>query len=86
MNISKGEQRVLHVLAQGGLIRHERDPRGRISRIDCFTREGYVLADCTLDVFQRLRRRRLIASSNGGPYRISLKGRTAVRAQFDNRM
>lgn len=85
MNVSKGEQRVLHVLARGGHIRHERAPNRRISRIDCFNRDGDVLADCTLDVFHRLRRRRLIASSGGGPYRISPKGRAAVRPQPDNR-
>ena len=62
MNISKLEQRVLHALAQGGRIVHRRDDDGRIAAVDCFTREGYVLTDCTLSLFQRLRRRGLIAS------------------------
>lgn len=84
MNVSKGEQRVLHALAQGGFIRHERD-NGRISRVDCFTRDGFRLADCTLEVFSRLKRRRLIESRGGSPYRISRKGLAVVRAQLDNR-
>ncbi|GGB05084.1 UPF0386 protein YjhX 2 [Brucella endophytica] len=84
MNISRIEQRVLHVLAQGGYIRHLRED-GRITEIECFTREGYVLADCTMAVFQQLRRKRLIESRSGGPYRISMQGRLNVRAQANNR-
>lgn len=85
MNLSKGEQRVLHALAQGGYIRHERPIHNRISRVECFTRDGYVLCDCTLTIFSRLRRKRFIESCDGHPYRISRKGRAAVRPQPDNR-
>ncbi|WP_108662746.1 YjhX family toxin [Acuticoccus kandeliae] len=85
MNISRREQRVLHVLAQGGFIRHERADNGRISHVICFTRDGHVLADCTIDVFARLRRKRLIESRASSPYRISDRGRRSVRAQLDNR-
>jgi len=85
MNISRAEQRVLHVLALGGEIRHFRDDKGRITEALCHTREGMVLSDLTLPLFQRLRRRKLIASKEGGPYRISLLGRRSVRAQLDNR-
>lgn len=85
MNVSRMEQRVLHVLAQGGHIRHHRAEDGRVVAVDCFNREGHRLADCTLDTFHRLRRRRLISSSGGGPYRISRSGRAAVRPQPDNR-
>ena len=84
MNISRMEQRVLHVLAQGGYIRHLRED-GRICDIECYTREGYLLSDCTMAVFQQLRRKRLIASESSRPYRISEAERRAVRSQPDNR-
>lgn len=84
MNISKLEQRVLHALAQGGLIRHRRED-GRIVEIVCLTRDGYGLADCTMAVFRKLKARRLIESKAGGAYRISYLGRQAVRSQPDNR-
>lgn len=85
MNISKHEQRTLHALAQGGRIQHHKNHKGDIIEVDCFNREGWRLADCTLAVFQRLRRRGFIASENGGPYRITREGLVAVRAQLDNR-
>ena len=85
MNISRGEQRVLHVLAQGGHIRHQRGDNGRIHHVDCFTRDGHRLADCTLETFVKLHRKRLIESHASQPYRISRKGRESVRAQADNR-
>ena len=84
MNISKLEQRVLHVLAQGGLIKHVRE-NNRVVAVDCFSRDGYRLADCTLDLFRRLKRRGLIESRDGYPYRISRLGLACVRAQLDNR-
>lgn len=85
MNISRSEQRVLHVLAQGGYIRHQRAGNGRIIDVLCFTRDGHVLADCTAEVFAKLRRKRLIESKASSPYRISDRGRRSVRAQPDNR-
>ena len=86
MNISKDEQRVLHVLAQGGLIRHIRGPNGRLLQADCFTHDGARYAGCTLEVVAKLRRKRLIASHASAPYRISAIGRRMVRAQVDNRV
>ncbi len=85
MNISRNEQRVLHVLAQGRFIRHERSNSGNILSVSCLTRNGHLLSDCTLDVFSRLRRKRLVESNASEPYRISLKGRLSVRAQLYNR-
>ncbi|MDD9922620.1 MAG: YjhX family toxin [Boseongicola sp.] len=85
MNISKHEQRVLHVLAQGGAIHFERQPNGKIRKVTCFTRDGHALETCTLAVFERLKKRRLVQSRSGKPYRITRNGLLAVRAQLDNR-
>lgn len=85
MNISKYEQRTLHALAQGGAIHHYKDDKGDIIEIECLNRDGWRLDDCTLAIFRKLRRRGLISSREGGPYRITRDGLAAVRAQVDNR-
>ena len=84
MNISRNEQRALHVLALGGCILHERGDGPKIVAVTCVTRDGMTLADFDLTVFHRLRRKRLIESRSGSPYRISRRGRASVRAQHDN--
>lgn len=86
MNISKDEQRVLHVLAQGGMIRYRRARNGRLEAVECLTHDGAILTACTLEITARLRRKRLIESRNSAPYRISDKGRRQVRARPDNRV
>ncbi len=85
MNISKAEQRTLHALVRGGAILVEKDDRGKITEVACITREGWTLEDCTLAVFARLRKKRLVASHGGAPYRVTYEGRCAVRSQLDNR-
>ena len=84
-NISKFEQRVLHVLAQGGMIRFNRDHRGKVTQVDCYSRDGFRLGDCSHNVFEWLRERRLIRSRSGQPYQITREGLKAVRFQLDNR-
>jgi len=85
LNVSKHEQRVLHALAQGGHITYRKDDKGKIFEVLCINREGWVLSDCTLAIFRKLRRRGLIASQASMPYRITRDGLAAVRAQLDNR-
>ncbi|MCL4107655.1 UNVERIFIED_CONTAM: hypothetical protein GTU68_022116 [Idotea baltica] len=85
MNISKQEQRVLHVLAQGGEIHYVRTSNGKVRDVICYTRDGHVLTTCTLDLFERLKKRRFIRSKNGRPYHITKAGIVSVRAQLDNR-
>lgn len=84
MDISRAEQRILHLLAQGGHIQIKKDGK-RLARVECYTREGWRYPDFDLDLFRKLKRRRTIISRNGGPYRITKRGLELVRSQLDNR-
>lgn len=85
MNISKPQQRTLHALAQGGAIVLERDEKGGLIDAECVTREGWRLGDCDVALFRSLKKKGLIASRGGGPYRITREGLRSLRAQLDNR-
>jgi len=81
MDISRREQRILHLLAQGGWIEFNRFN----NHLACFTREGYGFSVPSLKLFRRMKYRKLIASKNSGPYAITRFGLKVVRSQFDNR-
>ena len=86
MNISRSEQRTLHAMAQGGAIVLTRDPDGRLLAVQYFPREGYLLTDCNLSVWRRLKKKGLIWSRDGGPYQINREGLARLRSQLDNRV
>lgn len=85
MDISRAEQRILHLLAQGGRIELERDDRKKIGIVRCFTRDGWLYTGFDLELFRKLKRLKAIKSSSGQPYRITDRGLRLVRAQLDNR-
>lgn len=85
MDISREEQRVLHALAQGGRIYALKKPNGRIADVECFNRHGWLMVECSLHIFRKLRRKKAIASADGQPYRITRRGLELVRSEVDNR-
>ena len=84
MDISRSEQRVLHMLAQGGRIEIEKQDK-RVIDVVCLTREGWRYPGVDLRLFRKLRRKKAVASAAGGPYRITRRGLELVRSQPDNR-
>lgn len=84
MNISRAEQRILHLLAQGGWIELIRDDQKKPSGVHCYSREGWRLTGLYLALFRKLKRRRTIASTGGKPYRITRRGLQLIRSQPDN--
>ena len=79
MDISRTEQRILHLLAQGGRIEVEKNNK------KCMTRDGWHYPGVDLDLFRKLRRRKAVSSCDGGPYRITRRGLQLVRSELDNR-
>jgi uncharacterized protein YjhX (UPF0386 family) len=85
MDFNRAEQRILHLLAQGGRIERTRSSNAKITDVKCFSRDGWVYPGLDLQIFRKLKRLRAIASSGGRPYRITERGLELVRAQLDNR-
>jgi uncharacterized protein YjhX (UPF0386 family) len=84
MDISRSEQRVLHLLAQGGRMEVVKDSK-RVAEVLCITRDGWRCPGVGLELFRKLKRRKAVASARGGPYRITRRGLELVRSQLDNR-
>jgi len=85
MDISRTEQRILHLLAQGGRIEITRDDDRKIEKLQLFTREGWAFAGLDLITFRKLKQKKAIRSQGGKPYRITERGLVLVRAEQDNR-
>ena len=63
MDISRAEQRILHLLAQGGRIEIERGETRKIERVTCINREGWRAPGLDIILFRKLKRRRAIVPS-----------------------
>ncbi|WP_174801841.1 YjhX family toxin [Martelella limonii] len=85
MDISREEQRILHLLAQGGRIELIRNEARKIERAACYTRDGWFYPGVSLTLFRKLKAKRAIRSRNGGPYMVTRRGLELVRSQLDNR-
>lgn len=85
MDISRADQRILHLLAQGGRIEITRNDTRRIEKVLCFSRDGWIYPGLDIDRFRRLKRLKAIRSTGGQPYRITERGLRLVRAEADNR-
>jgi uncharacterized protein YjhX (UPF0386 family) len=85
MDITRSEQRILHLLAQGGWIEHIKTYKAKIADVRCFSRDGWLYPGLDLELFRKLKRLKAISSSRGQPYRITGRGLVLVRSQLDNR-
>lgn len=85
MDISRAEQRILNLLAQGGRIEITRDDNRKIEKLQLVTREGWAFSGLDLVTFRKLKQKKAIKSQGGRPYRITERGLVLVRAEQDNR-
>lgn len=85
MNVSKHDQRFLHILALGGAIHHIRNEGSKVQEVTCYTREGHILTGFTIEDFKRLKNKGLVSSKNGKPYRITTIGAGSARSKMNQR-
>nr|CAD6607262.1 hypothetical protein RKHAN_02005 [Rhizobium sp. Khangiran2] len=85
MDISRAEQRILHLLAQGGRIELVRDDNRKVEKLQLFTREGWMFSGLDIVTFRKLKQKKAIRSTGGMPYRITERGLVLVRAEQNNR-
>ncbi len=85
MDISRAEQRILHLLAQGGRIELVRDDNRKVEKLQLFTREGWMFSGLDIVTFRKLKQKKAIRSIGGMPYRITERGLVLVRAEQNNR-
>ena len=85
MDISRAEQRILHLLAQGGRIELVRDDNRKVEKLQLFTREGWMFGGLDIGTFRKLKQKKAIRSIGGMPYRITERGLVLVRGEQDNR-
>ena len=84
MDISRAEQRILHLLAQGGRIELIKDNK-KLAKLNCYSRDGWQFPGLDEHLFGKLKKKRAIASKGGAPYRITRRGLALVRSELDNR-
>ncbi|WP_281977498.1 YjhX family toxin [Pseudorhizobium flavum] len=85
MDISRAEQRILHLLAQGGRIELVRNDNRKVEKLQLFTREGWMFSGLDIVTFRKLKQKKAIRSTGGMPYRITERGLVLVRAEQNNR-
>ena len=85
MDISRADQRILHIMAQGGRIEVVRDDSRKIEKINFFSRDGWLCPPVNAELFRKLKRLKAIRSVGGKPYQITERGLELVRSQADNR-
>ena len=84
MDISRAEQRILHLLAQGGRIELIKQGK-KLADLHCYSRDGWRYPGLDEQLFRKLKKKRAIASKGGQPYRITRRGLELVRSELDNR-